>query len=99
MFFKGVFVILKHIFLMAEKHFIITTKTDAAAAAVEQLLAELQDSIEVQQAPAAADIELDEATLKLLDERLEQSKHEAGIPWEEVWEKYQKHKQQRDNSR
>ncbi len=81
---------------MPQKQYIITTKTDAAAAAVEKLLAELQDSIDVQQTPDSEDIELDEATLKLLDERLEQSKHEPGIPWEDVWEKYQSHKQQRN---
>ncbi len=69
---------------MPQKHYIITTKTDAAAAAIEQLLAELQDSIDVQQTPESEDIELDEATLKMLEQRLAESEHEAGIPLEEV---------------
>ena len=82
---------------MPEKQFVITTKTDAAAAAVEQLLAELQDSIDVQESPTTDHLELDEATLKLLDERLKEAENEEGIPWEEAMQRLRKRLDAREN--
>ncbi len=57
---------------MPEKHYIITTKTDAAAAAVEQLLAELQDSIDVQET-----VEIDAQTLKSIEQGMREA--ESGV--------------------
>ncbi len=59
---------------MPQKHYIITTKTEAAAAAVEKLLNELHDSIDVQETQTLSPTDAHE--LKKREQLLKSGQHQ-----------------------